>query len=115
MDANNFRRSMLDRLASETHVTKLHAWFRLTSFPFEAVLPLVPKEGAIYDVGCGFGLFSYLLAKGRSKRRVVAYDPSPDKTRVTHTLLRGLNNVMVYRPIDYCPRLSFLPKAVVLL
>ncbi|OGY18907.1 MAG: hypothetical protein A2900_01285 [Candidatus Chisholmbacteria bacterium RIFCSPLOWO2_01_FULL_50_28] len=115
MDANNFRRSMLDRLASETHVTKLHAWFRLTSFPFEAVLPLVPKEGAIYDVGCGFGLFSYLLAKDSSKRRVIAYDPSLEKTRVARVLLAGLDNVTVFRPTDHFPRSRLRPKVVVIL
>ena len=103
------------RLQGESFITRLHLWFRLRSFPFMRILPFVPSDGLIVDVGSGFGIFSYFLAEDGSKRRIIAYDPSLEKTRIARVLLAGLDNVVVFRPTDHFPRSRLRPKVVVIL
>ncbi|MDH5474504.1 MAG: MMPL family transporter [Cyclobacteriaceae bacterium] len=43
---------------------------------------LVPKEGSIVDVGCGYGLMSYALAFSGENRAITAIDYDEDKIEV---------------------------------
>lgn len=47
---------------------------RLILTPFEKVSQYIPREGEIYDLGCGYGIFSNLLALQSQKRKVIGID-----------------------------------------
>ena len=51
-------------------------WF---GSPFAAVEPLVPREGTILDLGCGFGVMTACLALGAPGRRVIGLDVDAGK------------------------------------
>ncbi len=51
-------------------------WF---GSPFSAVEPLLPREGTILDLGCGFGVFAATLALGATGRRVIGLDVDAPK------------------------------------
>ncbi len=47
---------------------------RKNTCPFSAVEKHVPKDGRIYDLGCGFGLFSVFMYAKSSNREIIAVD-----------------------------------------
>jgi SAM-dependent methyltransferase len=51
-------------------------WF---GSPFAAVEPLLPREGTILDLGCGFGVMAACLALGAPHRRVIGLDVDAGK------------------------------------
>jgi 2-polyprenyl-3-methyl-5-hydroxy-6-metoxy-1,4-benzoquinol methylase len=51
---------------------------------------LLPDEGAILDVGCGFGLFSSYLALMAPGRRIVGVDPSARRIRMARKVAQRL-------------------------
>lgn len=52
--------------------------------PFEAVLPHVPRNASLLDVGCGGGLFIALCCATRSPTRVVGFDASKPAIGMAH-------------------------------
>jgi len=49
----------------------LFARIRFFTAPYAALFPHVPKEGFIIDLGCGYGMFSNLLALMSEKRKIL--------------------------------------------
>ena len=45
-------------------------------FPHRLVSTFIPEDGVIYDMGCGFGVFSLLLASDKKSRKVIGIDTS---------------------------------------
>lgn len=60
--------------ADESLLDRLHVAGRWRSCPFVQLERRVPSEGAVLDVGCGFGLFSAYLALSSPGRRVHGVD-----------------------------------------
>jgi len=58
--------------------------------PYPDLEKLVPKEGRILDLGCGYGLFPNLLALTSDRRRITGIDICERKLKYAS---RGLNNV----------------------
>ena len=52
-------------------------WWRPSICPFERLLPLVPEGAAVLDVGCGSGLFLFLIASYDDRATRVGIDLSP--------------------------------------
>jgi 2-polyprenyl-3-methyl-5-hydroxy-6-metoxy-1,4-benzoquinol methylase len=52
--------------------------------PFDRILPFVPEEGEIVDVGCGSGLWLNYLALERPNLRLHGIDPDPRKIEVAN-------------------------------
>lgn len=54
---------------------------------------LLPREGKIYDLGCGYGFMTYLLHWSATGRQFVSYDYDEDKieTAQHHYFLNSLN------------------------
>lgn len=48
--------------------------YRWAVFPHELVSKSVPDEGLIYDLGCGYGIFSLYLALQSPRREIEAID-----------------------------------------
>ncbi|MEK9195264.1 MAG: class I SAM-dependent methyltransferase [Patescibacteria group bacterium] len=61
--------------------------------PFVRIIPLVPEEGTIIDLGCGYGILSNMLGMLSEKRRVFGIDCDESKIR---TADRGVTNVSFY-------------------
>jgi 2-polyprenyl-3-methyl-5-hydroxy-6-metoxy-1,4-benzoquinol methylase len=49
--------------------------------PFPRIEALIPKEGLIVDLGCGYGLFSHYIAIAEPKRTVIGIDLDENKTK----------------------------------
>lgn len=58
--------------------------------PLVRIESLLPKEGIVVDLGCGYGLFSHYIGLAEPKRRVLGFDLDESKTRYAD---RGLQNV----------------------
>ncbi|MBM4184341.1 MAG: class I SAM-dependent methyltransferase [Gemmatimonadetes bacterium] len=53
--------------------------------PFDRVLPLVPTEGRLLDVGCGSGLWLTYLAQERPRLELHGVDPDARKLTLART------------------------------
>jgi len=60
----------------------LYARLRWRLCPFEEIERQVPKEGAIIDIGCGYGLLANFLVLRSSKRDVTGVDLSAGRISV---------------------------------
>lgn len=72
---------------------RLRVWERWHGAPMSEVEPLLPREGTIADVGCGFGLFAALLALRAPARSVWGVDVDAKKVRAANTIFGGLPGV----------------------
>lgn len=70
---------LLSHYRSLPGAVRLELRMRLHICPFEEVASLVPSEGLVLDLGCGYGLLSILLAKESSRRHVVGIDLQPER------------------------------------
>ena len=61
---------------------------------FELIESLLPKDGKILDIGCGFGLLSNYAALKSAKREVIGVDLSRKRINVAKSSVNGRNNVM---------------------
>jgi 2-polyprenyl-6-hydroxyphenyl methylase/3-demethylubiquinone-9 3-methyltransferase len=66
-------------------------WYAGT--PFECVEQFVPKEGNIIDLGCGWGIFSNLMALKSSKRSVYGIDLDASKIVWAQRTIRDRTNI----------------------
>jgi 2-polyprenyl-3-methyl-5-hydroxy-6-metoxy-1,4-benzoquinol methylase len=51
---------------------------------------LLPDEGRILDVGCGFGLFAGYFGQTQPRRRIVGVDPSTRRIELARQVARSL-------------------------
>jgi len=58
--------------------------------PYASLVSHVPEDGFIIDLGCGYGIFSNLLALMSDKRRILGIDTDQFKMKYAN---RGLANV----------------------
>lgn len=61
--------------------------------PFEKLAPLVPEEGLIVDLGCGYGIFANMLGMMSAERHVIGYDSDHEKIKYAD---RGIPNVSFF-------------------
>ncbi|MFA6002652.1 MAG: class I SAM-dependent methyltransferase [Elusimicrobiota bacterium] len=73
--------------------------YRWLAFAHRLVSETIPPAGRIYDLGCGYGIFSNYLAMQRPERRLVAVDLSPVRIRSAERAARalGLRNISFAR------------------
>ena len=55
---------------------RVYLKIRLKLTPFEKVAEHVPRKGVVYDLGCGYGIFSNLVALQSPERKVIGIDLS---------------------------------------
>ncbi len=103
-----------DRLAHESIINRIHIAFRLISFPFKELLPIIPSKGVLVDIGCGFGILSYLLAYSR-KDKILAFDPAKNKIAVAQRLLAEFKHVVIYPAQSKLPVFKPHPEVITLL
>ena len=79
----------LKQLYSNLGYVSAFVHWRCWHTPYPVLEALVPREGLIVDLGCGYGLFANLLASASSRRRVIGLDISKRKLQYAD---RGLAN-----------------------
>ena len=65
---------------------RLYLIFRRLIIPFEIIEQYVPKNGNVVDVGCGYGIFTNLLALKAKKRNVVGIDIDQKKVTIANEI-----------------------------
>lgn len=85
--------SLLKRAGRTGPRAQLRVLQRWTGSPFTLLEPLVPARGTIVDAGCGFGLFSALLALSRPERTVIGIDLDAGKLERAHRLFGDIPNL----------------------
>lgn len=73
--------------------TRLYLKIRLMLTPFEKVAEYIPKEGAVYDLGCGYGILSNLMALQSPKRKVVGVDLSKKRIGASSKTIGRRKNI----------------------
>src|SRR3989344_1892548 len=84
----------------------LHPKLRQASFPFRELVELIPGEGRLLDVGCGFGYLLSLLAERDDKRKLLGFDISVEKIRLGRKLMKSYANVRLYPAGQNLPRVK---------
>lgn len=72
--------------------TRLFVRARRMLTPVTAIVAHIPDTGAVLDVGCGHGLFTFALAHAYPRRRFLGVDPSPAKLAVAERVGRHVPN-----------------------
>ena len=86
----------------------LHLKLRQVSFPFKELVELIPDEGKLLDVGCGFGYLLKLLAERNHKRKLLGCDISAEKIRWGRKLVKPYANIQLYRPRQNLPKVKVI-------
>lgn len=87
----NLRKQVFE-LYSGNWCDRLYRTLKFRIIPFEAFSSLLPKEGRILDLGCGYGyLANYLSLEGR--RYVVGNDTSADRVAVARETIGDRKNI----------------------
>jgi 1-acyl-sn-glycerol-3-phosphate acyltransferase len=60
---------------------------------FSAIAQHVPKEGKVYDLGCGYGYLTHLLAMQSYKRHVIGLDYDAEKIQVAANTHYNMGNI----------------------
>lgn len=74
----------------------LYAKLRWRLCPYEKIERYVPQKGKIIDIGCGYGLFSNLLALKSPKREAIGIDWSEKRIRAAKRTI-NTQNLKFYR------------------
>jgi SAM-dependent methyltransferase len=59
------------------------------------ILPFIPQEGLVVDLGAGYGVVSIMLARLRPRCRFIAVDLDEERVRIARRLTSSLGNVSV--------------------
>jgi len=69
---------------------------------FSEIVNRVPREGKIYDLGCGYGYLSHLLAMQSFDRNVIGLDYDDEKIQVAANSHYEVGN-LEFEQADLCP------------
>ncbi|MBN2452701.1 MAG: class I SAM-dependent methyltransferase [Candidatus Omnitrophica bacterium] len=67
--------------------------------PVDAIENLVPAEGTVYDIGCGAGILSNIMAMRSDRRNVIGIDLSEEKIALARSTVGARKNVQ-FRKAD---------------
>ncbi len=66
--------SVVSQLRNAYGIRKVFSWARPWICPFDKLISQVPENKSIFDVGCGNGVFLYLLAFFRKPKKLYGID-----------------------------------------
>lgn len=58
--------------------------FRNFMLPVDRIAQALPRSGIIYEIGCGYGSLSYILAQSSPQRRIVGIDSDNNKINIAN-------------------------------
>ena len=76
-----------------THRELVYINIRWRLCPYQKIEALLPKEGLIVDVGCGYGLLSNLIALKSPERDVIGIDSSETGILTARNTIRERRNI----------------------
>lgn len=74
-------------------LTKLYLRIKLRICPFLQMEEFFPQSGKIVDLGCGNGLFSFILKLGSPSREIVGFDLDEKKIAVAKQTQKAFSNI----------------------
>jgi len=86
-------RALKDLYKNLGYVTLFVRW-RCFHTPYSDLERLVPKEGRILDLGCGYGLFSNFLALASANRKILGLDSCKRKLKYANRNLKEVRFVL---------------------
>jgi len=78
-------------------IERFIVWMRFKITPLEKLLDLIPDQGKLLDLGCGFGLFSYFFAQKYPNLRVIGVDPSEGRIKLANNVFLKPENLKFYQ------------------
>ncbi len=60
-------------------IEKLVVWMRFRFAPFAEIEQIIPLRGKLLDLGCGYGVYSYFLARRHPHLYILGIDPSGER------------------------------------
>lgn len=86
---NNYR--------SLSFIERFIVWMRFKITPLKKLLDLIPEQGKLLDLGCGFGIFSYFLAQKYPGLEIVGIDPSGERIKLANNVFSKPKNLRFYQ------------------
>lgn len=77
---------VLNYYQSQPLLIRFYNRIRWSCCPFSEIEKLVPVQGNILDLGCGFGLFTFHLATQSSTRKLLGVDVSENRVHVANEI-----------------------------
>jgi 2-polyprenyl-3-methyl-5-hydroxy-6-metoxy-1,4-benzoquinol methylase len=74
-------------------LTKLYLRTKLRICPFLLMEEFFPKTGKMVDLGCGNGLFSFILKLGSPSREIVGFDLDEKKINVARAIQKAFTGI----------------------
>lgn len=90
----NYLRNIYSNL---TYKEKAYLNIRWRLRPFVKIESLLPEEGLIIDVGCGYGLLSNLIALKSDRRNVIGVDSSENRILAAQKTVNVRKNIKFIR------------------
>lgn len=84
---------LYDRYPNKNLWLTIYLPIRWRLCPFELIEKLVPAEGTIIDLGCGYGLLADLMAIRSPRRRIIGVDNDAVRVAEARKSAQGLTNV----------------------
>lgn len=80
---------------SESFMVRFHVLGRWRLIPYPKLMQYIIPKGLVSDVGCGYGLWSFYLAKSFPDMNILGIDPDQHKIDVARKIVdtNGLENV----------------------
>ena len=103
------QKEVISQLRKAYGIKKIFTWARPLICPFDKFIFQIPKNQSIFDVGCGDGLFLYLIAIFRKPRKlfgVDVIDTDLDKEQIELSFVTDNEGKLVHNFKDW----SFLRK-----
>lgn len=90
--------SVLKLYDSLPQIARWHVRGRWRLFPFLKLLPYLPATGNFLDVGCGHGLWVFLMAQARPACQIWGLDPDGEKILLAQQVagLGSFSNVRLF-------------------
>ncbi|MBI3814479.1 MAG: class I SAM-dependent methyltransferase [Nitrospinae bacterium] len=93
MSNRGIPKTILEIYSSNSIIDRAYLNIRWRLCPFQKIEALIPQEGLIIDIGCGYGLLSNLIALKSHKRNVVGIDSSETRILTAQKTVKDRKNI----------------------
>jgi len=78
-------------------INRFIIWMRFKITPLDRLIKLIPTQGRLLDLGCGFGVFSYFFAQRFPKLQIIGLDPSVNRIELANNVFEQPENLEFYQ------------------
>lgn len=87
------KKKLFDLYSHTGFITRGYIGARMAIAGFDHILKRIPNEGAILDIGCGYGVLSNIIALSRPGVNILGVDNNVKRIRIAKSTMRGRNNI----------------------